>query len=100
MVSDVQIPVPPVLLEISSLNRLMGIASRIVGRSLAHETQVGLSDLASSSWPWRTAVKLNRLQGQRLFSYRSGVVHLKTRWLKMAASLITHPHLQEAAAAC
>ena len=100
MVSDVQIPVPPVLLEISSLNRLMGIASRIVGRSLAHETQVGLSDLACSTWPWRTAVIFVNSHRQRLFSYRSGGVHLQIRWLKMAISVITHPHLQESTAAC
>ena len=35
----VQLPVPLALLEISSLNRLMGIASKIVGRDLSNESQ-------------------------------------------------------------
>lgn len=50
--NELQLPVPPALLEISSLNRLMGVASRIVGRSLAHESQ----EAAAARWrEWQSA---------------------------------------------
>ena len=58
-----QLPVPPALLEISSLNRLMAITSRIVGRGLSHESQ----EAASTRWRgWQTAANSLGLQSQHL----------------------------------
>ena len=59
----VQLPVPPALLEISSLNRLMSIASRIVGRGLSHESQ----EAAHARWKeWQSASNALGLQQQHL----------------------------------
>ena len=58
-----QLPVPPALLEISSLNRLMSIASRIVGRELSHESQ----EAAHARWKeWQSASNALGLQQQHL----------------------------------
>ena len=62
-VCAVQLPVPPALLEISSLNRLMGIMSSIVGRSLKNEPQ---SEGAARWREWQSAANALGLQGQHL----------------------------------
>ena len=58
-----QLPVPPALLEISSLNRLMSIAARIVGRGLSAESQ----EAAHARWrEWQSASNALGLHPQQL----------------------------------
>ncbi len=58
-----QLPVPLALLEISSLNRLMSIASKIVGRTLSNESQ----EAALARWKeWQRASNALGLHPQHL----------------------------------
>ena len=75
-----QLPVPPALLEISSLNRLMAIASRIVGRDLAHESQ----EAAAQRWrAWQSAASALGLTSQ----------HLAVALSAQSKALMVHMHM-------
>lgn len=75
-----QLPVPPALLEISSLNRLMSIASRIVGRDLAHESQ----EAAAQRWrAWQSAASALGLTSQ----------HLAVALSAQSKALMVHMHM-------
>ena len=75
-----QLPVPPALLEISSLNRLMSIASRIVGRDLEHESQ----EAAAQRWrAWQSAASALGLTSQ----------HLAVALSAQSKALMVHMHM-------
>ncbi|CAK0737023.1 hypothetical protein CVIRNUC_000842 [Coccomyxa viridis] len=75
-----ELPVPPALLEISSLNRLMSIASRIVGRDLAHESQ----EAAAQRWrAWQSAASALGLTSQ----------HLAVALSAQSKALMVHMHM-------
>ena len=75
-----QLPVPPALLEISSLNRLVGIASRLVGRNLAHESQ----EAAAARWrEWQSAASALGLTSQ----------HLAVALSAQSKALMVHMHM-------
>lgn len=58
-----QLPVPPALLEISSLNRLLDVAGRIVARRLTSETQ----EAAAARWAeWLAVAEQLGLQERHL----------------------------------